>query len=217
MVSNMMKMCEICRVRAASYTCVSCGKKVCADCYLAQVGVCDDCAKGKERSDLLLKQLKECGAIQFGVFKLASGKESQYYVDIKKASTNPEILKEIAENMERYVDAERIAGMALGAVPIAVALSLKTRIPFVIIRKEEKMYGTAKQIEGEIKQGEKVIVVEDVATTGGSVKKAVDVLRSAGANCERALVVVDRKEGAEELLAEHGVKLISLIKMTDLM
>jgi orotate phosphoribosyltransferase len=96
-------------------------------------------------------------------------------------------------------------------------LSLKTRIPFVIIRKEEKMYGTAKQIEGEIKQGEKAIVVEDVATTGRSVKKAVDVLRSAGANCERALVVVDRKEGAEELLAEHGVKLISLIKMTDLM
>jgi orotate phosphoribosyltransferase len=84
--------------------------------------------------------------------------------------------------------------MALGAVPIAVALSLKTRIPFVIIRKEEKMYGTAKQIEGEIKQGEKAIVVEDVATTGRSVKIAVDVLRSAGANCERALVVVDRED-----------------------
>ncbi len=103
---------------------------------------------------------------------------SDYYIDIKKASTNPKILKKIAEAMAEYAEGyDVIAGMELGAVPLAVALSLETRIPYVIIRKEKREHGTGKQIEGGDVKDKKVIIVEDVTTSGGSVIKSINILR----------------------------------------
>lgn len=97
----------------------------------------------------LIELLKECGAIQFGKFVLTSGAISNYYIDIKKASTNPKILKKIAEAMVEYTEGyDVLAGMELGAVPLVVALSLETGIPYVIVRKEKREHGTSKQIEG---------------------------------------------------------------------
>lgn len=166
---------------------------------------------------MLKKMLKECGAIKFGEFTLASGKKSKYYVDIKKASTNPRILKEIAKQMSKHVTGEKIAGMELGAVPIAVALSLETNLPYVIVRKEKKEHGTGKQIEGDLKENEKVVVVEDVATTGASTLRAVNVLRENKGIVEKAIVVVDREEGASELLRKNNVELIPLVRVSELM
>jgi len=167
--------------------------------------------------NMLREMLKECGAIKFGEFTLASGKKSKYYVDIKKASTNPTILKEIAKQMSKHVTEEKIAGMELGAVPIAVALSIETNLPYVIVRKEKKEHGTGKQIEGELKENEKVVVVEDVATTGASTLRAVNVLRENKGIVEKAIVVVDREEGASELLKENNVELIPLVRVSELM
>jgi len=133
----------------------------------------------------LIDLLKKCGAIQFGRFVLTSGAVSNYYIDIKKASTNPKILKKIAEMMAEYVAGyDLIAGMELGAVPLAVALSLETNIPYVIVRKEKREHGTGKQIEGGDVKNKKVLVVEDVTTSGGSVVKAIKTLRE-----EKALVM----------------------------
>jgi orotate phosphoribosyltransferase len=167
--------------------------------------------------EVMLKQLlKDMKVVQTGEFTLASGKKSNYFVNIKRASTNPQVLREIGKAMAPYVGDAKIAGMALGAVPLAVAVALETNRPFVMVRKEPKDHGTKELIEGDVSPGETFIIVEDVATTGGSTLKVVSALREVGANVSRALVVVDRQEGAREMLTEHGIELISLFTVKDL-
>ncbi len=118
----------------------------------------------RELASLLISS----GAIQFGEFTLTSGRKSSYYVDVKKASTKPAILSTIAEEMSVLVGKEdRLAGMELGAVPIVVALALETNKPYLILRKGEREHGTGRQIEGDYIPGERVLIVEDVATTRG--------------------------------------------------
>ena len=168
---------------------------------------------------MLKDSLIECGAIKFGKFILTSGKESKYYVDIKQASTNPKVLKEIAVEMSKLIADDKLdllAGMELGAVPLAVALSLETNIPYVIIRKEKPGHGTGKQLVGSVQPGQNVLVVEDVATTGGSVVKALDALRAQELNVDKVIVVVDREEGAAENLKDQNIQLIPLVKASDL-
>ncbi len=169
----------------------------------------------------LADALKECEAIRFGDFTLASGKKSRYYVDIKKASTNPLILKLIARRILEIIKlqsipADYIAGVALGGVPVAVAVSLETGLPLLIIRKEAKEYGTKGQIVGEIEQGKTVLLVEDVTTTGGSVLKAIETLEDEGMVVHNVIVVVDREEGAFKMLACAGIELIPLIRISEL-
>jgi orotate phosphoribosyltransferase len=167
--------------------------------------------------ETVLKQLlKDMKVVQTGEFILASGKKSNYFVNIKRASTNPQVLREIGKAMAPYVGEAKIAGMALGAVPLAVAVALETNRPFVMVRKEPKDHGTKDLIEGEVLPGEKFVIVEDVATTGGSTMRVVSALREKGANVAKAVVVVDRQEGAREMLTEHGIELISLFTAKDL-
>lgn len=166
--------------------------------------------------------LKDCEAIRFGDFTLASGKKSRYYIDIKKASTNPDVLKCIAIEMKEKIQQKSIHGdfigcVALGGVPIAVAVSLETSMPLVIVRKETKDYGTKGQIIGDPKPGSSVILVEDVTTTGGSVIKAITILKEKGLEVRFVLVVVDREEGASENLKKIMVELIPLIRISDLL
>jgi len=160
--------------------------------------------------------LKDIKVVQTGDFVLASGKRSNYFVNIKRASTDPRILREIAKEMAPHVGDCKIAGMALGAVPLAVAVALETDRPFVMVRKEPKDHGTKELIEGDVAPGESFIVVEDVATTGGSTMRVVTALREKGARVSKALVVVDREEGAAQMLSEHGIELISLFRAKDL-
>jgi orotate phosphoribosyltransferase len=167
---------------------------------------------------VLKESLKECGAFKTGEFTLTSGKKSNFYVDIKQASTKPKILREIAKCMAEHLKGEeKIAGMELGAVPLAVALSLETNLPYLIIRKGKREHGTGKLIEGEMKKDDKIILVEDVTTTGSSLLKAAEIIRHEGGRVERALVVVDREEGASELLKEHGLELVPMVRVSEMM
>ncbi len=169
---------------------------------------------GQDLVDLLIS----CGAVKFGDFILTSGKRSSYYIDIKQASTNPRILKLIASKMKDYVAGyEIIAGMELGAVPIAVALSLESEKPFVIVRKQEKTHGTKKLIEGGDVNGKRVLIVEDVTTTGGSVIRAIKILRENGAIVDKVVTVVDREEGAKEKLSEENVDLVPLVTKSEIL
>ncbi len=165
----------------------------------------------------LARLLEECGAIKRGRFRLTSGRESDYYVDIKAASTRPAVLSRIAEEMARHVDGSRLAGMELGAIPVVTAVALKTGTPFVMLRKQTREHGTASQIEGELREGERVTLIEDVATTGGSMLRSIAILRAAGAVVGRALVVVDREEGAKEALRAEGVELVALGSRSELL
>lgn len=168
----------------------------------------------------MVSRLKEMLAesVKTGDFTLASGKKSNYYVNIKKAYTKPPVLKEIAEEMAKLVrkrEVDKISGIALGAIPIAAVLSLELGIPFLMVRKDKKGHGTDVQIEGGLKEGDRVIMVEDVTTTGASVVAGVEEVRKKGI-CDTVLVAVDREEGALELLKEHGVELISLVTVREL-
>ncbi|NJD76017.1 MAG: orotate phosphoribosyltransferase [Candidatus Methanoperedens sp.] len=170
----------------------------------------------------LADTLKECGAIKFGNFTLASGKKSDFYVDIKKASMNPEILKMIACRVRDLMETRSISGnyiacVALGGVPIAVSVSLETGLPLVIIRKESKEYGAKGQIVGEIEKGRSAILVEDVTTTGGSILKAIKILRDEGMVINHVITVVDRDEGAFKNLADADVRLTALVSIKELL
>jgi orotate phosphoribosyltransferase len=116
-------------------------------------------------------------------------------------------------NAEDGID--KVAGPALGAVPIATAVSLESKTPLLMIRKEKKGYGTSKLIEGELNSGDNVIVVEDVTTTGGSLLKAIKAIQENGGNVTRAFVVVDRQEGAVDAFEKEGIKLEPLITVDE--
>jgi orotate phosphoribosyltransferase len=172
----------------------------------------------KERIEKLKELLLEHKVIQFGHFRLTSGKESNYYVDIKRASTNPEILEQIARVMKPYTkEYDCLAAMELGAVPIAVAVSLASNKPYVIVRKGEREHGTLKKIEGPSVNKKRILIVEDVTTTGGTIVTTANRLRADGAVVSEALVVVDREEGASERLAEAEIKLIPMVSISELM
>jgi orotate phosphoribosyltransferase len=167
--------------------------------------------------EALIQLLKDCGAIKFGRFILTSGAVSDYYIDIKKASTDPKTLKIIAQKMSEHVKGyDLLAGMELGAVPLVVALSLETDIPYVIIRKEKRQHGTAKQIEGGDVTNKYVLVIEDVTTSGGSVLKTIQILRSNNAKVDKAIVVVDRGSELKEKLHQIEVNLIPLITASEI-
>ncbi len=167
---------------------------------------------------VLRESLVKCGAFKVCEITLSSGKKSNFYVDIKLASTDPKILKEIAESMTGYIkEEEKIAGMELGAVPLAVALSLQTGLPYLIIRKASREHGTTKLVEGQLKKEDKIMLVEDVTTTVSSLLRGAVIIRRKGGIVKRALVVVDREEGAYELLREHEIELLPLVRVSEMM
>jgi orotate phosphoribosyltransferase len=168
-------------------------------------------------TEALLDALIDADAVRFGEFELSHGGTSEYYVDKYRFETRPAALEGIAAAFAERVGDERLAGVALGAVPLVAATSVATGTPYVIVRKDAKEYGTGNRIEGELVEGEPVVVLEDVATTGKSALSAVQALRDAGAVVDRVLVVVDREEGASELLADHDVALESLLSAADLL
>jgi len=156
-------------------------------------------------------------AIRFGDFTLASGKKSRIYVDIKTAITNPHILREIAkEILLKKIFFDAVAGVAVGGIPLAVAVSLACDKPYIIIRKETKGHGISGLAIGEI-AGKRVLLVEDVTTSGGSALFGIENIRDAGGFLEHVVTVVDRNEGAEVVLKEKGVSLHPLIRMEDLL
>lgn len=168
--------------------------------------------------EYLIELLKENEVFLEGDFTLSSGKKSNYYINMKKAITEPEILSTISKLISDKIkddDVDKVAGPALGAVPIATAVSLESELPLLMIRKEKKGYGTSKLIEGELNQNDNVIVVEDVSTTGGSLLKAITAIQDNGGNVVRAFVVVDRQEGAVEEFADNGIKLEPLISVDE--
>ncbi|WP_292469825.1 orotate phosphoribosyltransferase [Methanolobus sp.] len=167
----------------------------------------------------LIDALKACGAVKFGDFTLSSGKKSTYYIDIKKASTDPATLKVIAKGATHVIkglDLDAVGGVVLGGVPLATAVSLESGLPLILIRKSSKDYGTGGRFVGEFEKGSKILLLEDVTTSGGSVKDAIKAIREAGAVVDRVITVVDRESGAEKSLSDIGVKLVPLVRASDL-
>jgi orotate phosphoribosyltransferase len=168
-------------------------------------------------TDALVQALLDADAVRFGEFELSHGGTSEYYVDKYRFETDPDALELVAERFAERLGEDRLAGVALGAVPLVAATSVETGLPYVVVRKARKEYGTGNRVEGDLSDGERVVVLEDVATTGTSAAEAVEALRAAGAVVDRVLVVVDRGEGAAERLAELDVELEALLTADELL
>jgi orotate phosphoribosyltransferase len=162
--------------------------------------------------DLLVKYK----AIEFGEFTLASGAKSHYYIDVKTAATHPDLLGAIAVKVAESYEFDIIAGVAVGGVPLAAATALVGKKPYAIIRASEKGHGKRDLIIGNV-QGKNVLLIEDVTTSGGSALYGIETLRAAGAQADRVVTVVDREQGAEEMLRGHDVQLLPLVKVSELL
>jgi orotate phosphoribosyltransferase len=163
-------------------------------------------------ADLLIKNK----AIEFGEFTLASGKKSPYYIDVKSAATNPALLSAIASAIAQTYTFDVVAGVAVGGIPLAVATALITKKPYAIIRAAEKSHGKKDLVIGDVRDRD-VLLVEDVTTSGGSALYGIGALRAAGARADRVVTVVDREQGAGEMLRQQGVRLLPLVKVSEIL
>jgi orotate phosphoribosyltransferase len=161
--------------------------------------------------------LHQNGIIKFGDFTLASGKKSSYYVDLRLVPSYPHqfrtMIKYLQNNIAESVGLDSfdsLVSVPTGGLVIASALAIETVKPLIYVRSKPKDYGTSKSVEGQIHEGMKVVMIDDVATTGGSVVNAIKSLKEANITIEDAYVIVNRMEGADEALKELGVKLHSI-------
>lgn len=155
--------------------------------------------------------------IKFGDFTLASGKKSSYYVDLRLVPSYPHQFRTMIKNLQNNIvedigldSFDSLVSVPTGGLIIASALAIETVKPLIYVRSKPKDYGTTKSVEGQIYKGMRVVMIDDVATTGGSVVNAIKSLKDANITIEDAYVIVNRMEGAEEVLKELGVKLHSL-------
>ena len=165
----------------------------------------------------LIKRIKETAYLE-GDFVLRSGKRSNYYLDKYLFETCPDILKALGEEFARYItdDVTLIAGAELGGVALAAATAMATGKNWIILRNSKKGYGTGKLVEGVLKPNDLVLLVEDIATTGGQVIEAAKVITDAGATVKKIVCVINRKQGAEENITNAGYKFESILTKSDL-
>ncbi len=161
--------------------------------------------------------LHQKGIIKFGNFTLASGKKSSYYVDLRLVPSYPHqfrtMIKYLQNNIAESVGLDSfdsLVSVPTGGLVIASALAIETVKPLIYVRSKPKDYGTSKSVEGQIHEGMKVVMIDDVATTGGSVVNAIKSLKEVNITIEDAYVIVNRMEGADEALKELGVRLHSI-------
>ena len=170
-------------------------------------------------NDAELAVALRAAALLEGDFTLRSGRKSKYYFDKYLFETQPVLLRGVARRFARFVDAgiDRIAGPELGGVALATALALETDKPFVIVRNSRKSdYGTGKLIEGRLEPGERVLLVEDVVTSGGQAIEAARTIVAAGAQVVRVAAVLDRLEGGMDAIRAAGFACDSLFTSDDL-
>jgi orotate phosphoribosyltransferase len=158
--------------------------------------------------------------IKFGDFTLASGKNSSYYVDLRLVPSYPREFRMMTKYLENQItkdigldNFESIVSVPTGGLVIASALAIETVKPLIYVRSKPKDYGTSKSVEGKVHDGMKVVMIDDVATTGGSVVNAIKSLTEVNVTVKDAYVIVDRMEGADESLAEQGVKMHSMLNI----
>jgi uridine monophosphate synthetase len=168
----------------------------------------------------LADNLLAAGCIKFGEFTLKSGLKSPIYIDLRLIITYPKLLEQVGAAylpLLKKLQFDRIAGLPYAAIPIATAISLTRQYPMIYPRKEIKAYGTKAEIEGEYHTGETVVVIDDLATTGGSKFEAIEKLTGAGLVVKDVVVLVDRQSGAKKSLFEAGYTMHAVLTINELL
>jgi len=161
-------------------------------------------------------------AIKFGVFQLSSGKQTPYYIDLRLIPSFPDAFREICDFYTQQITQEiglenfnRVAGIPIAGMPFASQIAYNLKKPFLYIRKDIKLHGRERRVEGILISGDKVLVIDDLLTTGLTLKNAVDAVRAEGGVVTDAVVFLDREEGGKQLLESNGVKVHALLKVSE--
>jgi len=168
----------------------------------------------------LADALLEAGCIRFGQFTLKSGLQSPLYIDLRQLISTPRLLEQVAAAylpILRGLTFDRLAGLPYAAIPIATAISLQGGWPLLYPRKEAKTYGTRAEIEGRYQAGERAVVIDDLATTGGSKFEAIEKLTAAGLQVRDVVVLIDRQSGATEALSQAGYCLHAVLRLEEML
>ena len=178
--------------------------------------------EGEDLKRLISQKLFETGSVKFGEFVLSSGKKSPIYIDLRIIPSFPNVFNLVTNAYisvikERKVPVDTIVGVAVGGLPIATLVSYKLGRPLIYVRKEAKTHGTGRKVEGVLRARENLLIIDDVATTGKSILETAKSLKRVSCEPKYALVLIDREQGAERNLEENGIKLLSYIKITELL
>ena len=168
----------------------------------------------------LVLSLYEVGVIKFGKFRLTSGLESPIYIDLRVAISHPSIYKQLVNAMVNLLnnrDVDLIAGIETASIPWASMIAYELGKGLVYVRKEAKEHGTSRLVEGDLKPGARVIVIDDVVTTGSSIVRAIRILREQGGSVIGAAAFVDREQGGLEVIRREGVDAVALLSITSIL
>jgi len=170
----------------------------------------------------MAKILIKIDALKFGIFKLTSGKASPYYVDLRVVPSFPDAFTQICDYYAEYISREiglknfdRIAGVPIAGIPFASQIAYNLKKPFLYVRKGIRRHGRQRRVEGILVSGNRVLLVDDLVTTGLTLKKAAEAIRAEGGVVEKAVAFLDREEGGKEKLAKNGIQLHTLLRISE--
>lgn len=170
----------------------------------------------------MAKTLHKIDALKFGVFKLTSGKASPYYIDLRVVPSFPDAFRQICDFYGEYITREvglenfdRIAGVPLAGIPFASQIAYNLRKPFLYVRKGVRRHGRQRRVEGILVSGDRVLLVDDLVTTGLNLKKAAHSIKVEGGVVKEAVAFLDREEGGKEKLEKNGIKVHTLLKISE--
>jgi orotate phosphoribosyltransferase len=170
----------------------------------------------------LAKILHNIDALKFGLFKLTSGKVSPYYIDLRIVPSFPDAFRQICDFYGESITSQvglknfdRIAGVPIAGIPFASQIAYNLKKPFLYVRKGVRLHGRQRRVEGILVSGDNVLLVDDLVTTGLTLKKAADAVTAEGGVVKEAVALLDREEGGMERLAKNGIKLHSLLKISE--
>jgi orotate phosphoribosyltransferase len=178
--------------------------------------------KALDHKDKMATILFKIDAVKFGVFELSTGKASPYYIDLRVVPSFPDAFREICDFYADYItqnvglqNFDRIAGIPLAGIPFATQVAYNLKKPFLYVRKGVKLHGRQRRVEGILSSGDRVLLIDDLVTTGVTLKQASDAVRAEGGVVTQAVAFLDRQEGGEQTLQADGVKLQSLLKISE--
>lgn len=170
----------------------------------------------------MAKILHKVGALKFGVFKLASGKVTPYYIDLRLVPSFPDAFRQICDFYAEQITTQiglknfnRVAGIPLAGIPFASQIAYNLKKPFLYVRKGARLHGRERRVEGILISGDRVLLIDDLVTTGLTLKKAAEAVKAEGGVVTEAVALLDREEGGKENLLKSGIKLHALLKISE--